>query len=397
MQKKQQNNKAKEQRLKLAGSFSKSAETLRRQVDEKRHPAIAMQNVTARRARIAEGMGRDADYLENIAQVMEGMAADLEKNQLPRILRGITTRAMIEYLLHDRYMTPGLHKSHVQDMLLKSKFSRDAAVRKARNSVKRLMAADSHEWHLELHNLRQIDAMLVLARATDSSTGDFNISRKLMLAGIKSEEHWQVAHDTVMLYVRGPSPEQEKQKKLKAMEFNLIGMKIPGFFPTPQRIAAQLVNLADIQPGMTVLEPSAGRGDIAEIIAELHPDAPLTVVERNYTLAEILEAKGFYTRPEDFMEEAGFYDRIVMNPPFEHGQDIEHVRHAFELLNPGGKVVSIMGESPFFRKDKKATEFREWLEDLGGDAMPLDAGSFTGAEAFRQTGVNTRIIILNKN
>lgn len=388
---------AEEKRLKLAGSFRKSAETLRRQVEEKRHPAIANQNLTARRAMIAEGMRRDAEHLEEIAQVMEGMAKDLEKNKLPRVLRGITTRTLIEYMLYDTHLAPGMHKSHVKEMLLKCKFSRDAAVRKARNSVKRLLAADSHEWHLELHNLRQIDAMLVLARATDRYIGGLNSSRKLMLAGIKTEEHWRVAHDTVMLYVRGPSPEQEKQMKLRAMEFDLIGRKIPGFFPTPKRMAAQLVALADIRAGMAVLEPSAGKGDIAEVIAEQHPDAALTVVERNQTLASILEAKGFATKWEDFLEQAGSYDRIVMNPPFEKGQDIDHIRHAFARLKHGGVVVSIVCEGPFYRQDKKATEFREWVERLGGSSIPMEVGSFTGAEAFVQTGVNTRILVLRKN
>jgi hypothetical protein len=51
-----------------------------------------------------------------------------------------------------------------------------------------------------------------------------------------------------------------------------------------------------------------------------------------------------------------------MNPPFEKGQDIEHVRHAYDQLKPGGRVVAIMSEGPFFRSDKKATEFRDWLE-----------------------------------
>ena len=42
------------------------------------------------------------------------------------------------------------------------------------------------------------------------------------------------------------------------------------------------------------------------------------------------------------------YDRIIMNPPFSNRQDAEHVRHAYELLRPNGRIVAIMGEGVFF-------------------------------------------------
>ena len=31
-----------------------------------------------------------------------------------------------------------------------------------------------------------------------------------------------------------------------------------------------------------------------------------------------------------------------MNPPFTHHQDIDHVRHAYDLLDAGGVLVAIM-------------------------------------------------------
>jgi hypothetical protein len=36
--------------------------------------------------------------------------------------------------------------------------------------------------------------------------------------------------------------------------------KANGYFPTPEPVADQLVALADLEPGMSVLEPSAGQG-----------------------------------------------------------------------------------------------------------------------------------------
>ena len=55
-----------------------------------------------------------------------------------------------------------------------------------------------------------------------------------------------------------------------------------------------------------------------------------------------------------FLQTTGKYDKIIMNPPFENGQDIDHIRHAYSLLNDGGRVVCIMSEGTFYRNDKKS-------------------------------------------
>ncbi|APU86911.1 hypothetical protein [Clostridium botulinum] len=89
------------------------------------------------------------------------------------------------------------------------------------------------------------------------------------------------------------------------------------------------------------------------------------------------------------------YDKIIMNPPFERNQDIEHVLHAFSLLKPGGKVVAIMSEHPFFASDKKSQKFREWLENQEESfSKKLPSGSFL--ESDRSTGVNARIVTVRK-
>ena len=55
-----------------------------------------------------------------------------------------------------------------------------------------------------------------------------------------------------------------------------------------------------------------------------------------------------------------------------------------------------MSEGPFFRQDRKASEFREWLDELGGESEQLPEDSFRGVEAFRETGVRTRIVWVDK-
>ncbi|HPT88716.1 MAG TPA: hypothetical protein PL004_12815, partial [Bacillota bacterium] len=48
----------------------------------------------------------------------------------------------------------------------------------------------------------------------------------------------------------------------------------------------------------------------------------------------------------------------------------------------------------FFRNDKKAKEFREWLESVGGSSEKLPEGSFKSSE--RPTGVATRLVVIEK-
>jgi len=97
----------------------------------------------------------------------------------------------------------------------------------------------------------------------------------------------------------------------------------------------------------------------------------------------------------DFLSHQDQYDRIIQNPPFEKAQDVDHVRHAFDCLKPGGLLVSIISNGPFFRNDKKSQQFREWLEVVDGEYEDLTNG-FTGAGSFRQTGVSAKIVIIGR-
>jgi hypothetical protein len=160
--------------------------------------------------------------------------------------------------------------------------------------------------------------------------------------------------------------EQKKRaeaKKIKDLEETVRFSTIPGFFATPEPAIDTMLNLADIQ--------------------------------RHNSLREILTAKGFNLIGDDFLEHKGQYDRIIQNPPFEKGQDIDHVRHAYNQLKPGGRLVSIISTGPFFRSDKKSISFREWFREVGGEEHELGQ-AFKGAKSFRQTGVSSKIIVIDK-
>jgi predicted RNA methylase len=163
-----------------------------------------------------------------------------------------------------------------------------------------------------------------------------------------------------------------------------------GYFPTPKEIVEQLIELAEIESGMEVLEPSAGEGAIADELNKL--DINLTLVEFANKNCDALKQKGYKPYEMDFltMNQTKKFDRIVMNPPFAKQQDIDHVMKAFSLLKPNGKLVSVMSASVKFRENNKTTEFRKTVEASNGKIINLPEGS------FKQSGtmVNTVIVVM---
>jgi len=114
------------------------------------------------------------------------------------------------------------------------------------------------------------------------------------------------------------------------------------FYPTPPEVAAAVVELAGIQDGHRVLEPSAGNGALADMVGA----GKITCVELAELRATILKAKGHTVICDDFLAWAGRtwdqYDRIVMNPPFSEGRWRAHLEAAAARLAPGGRIVAVL-------------------------------------------------------
>lgn len=191
--------------------------------------------------------------------------------------------------------------------------------------------------------------------------------------------------------VTGQTDEEKQADELREKIESLQFASIPGYFPTPPAVIEKMLDFADVKPTHSVLEPSAGSGAIVDAL----PDECMTVVyERNHALCEILRAKGFDARPLDFLESNGEFrfDRVLMNPPFENLQDVDHVRHAFDKLKSGGRLVSIMSPGPFFRDTRKATDFRQWFAAHGGESHDLEPGSFKESG----TGVASKLVVIDR-
>ena len=169
------------------------------------------------------------------------------------------------------------------------------------------------------------------------------------------------------------------------------------FFATPPELAARMVEMAELgetdgQGYGDILEPSAGQGAIVKAI---HDATEGTVTVCCYELMDINRSilekmPGVKLIGDDFMKAASIvqYDRIIANPPFTKNQDIDHIRLMFNLLKPGGVMVTLSSPSWTFGSQKKQIEFRQWLTDI--DAHIEDIPEDT----FKESGTSIRTVLI---
>jgi 2-polyprenyl-3-methyl-5-hydroxy-6-metoxy-1,4-benzoquinol methylase len=159
------------------------------------------------------------------------------------------------------------------------------------------------------------------------------------------------------------------------------------FHPTPAAVVARMIERARITSGLRILEPSAGAGAIAQPLTAA--GCAVYCVELAQGLAERLRAAGLAVQQADFLaltlhdfsmaEGVGGFDRVLMNPPFERGADVQHVRHALTFLRPGGLLVAICANGP-----RQSAE----LQPLADSWEVLPAGT------FRNSGTNVGTVLL---
>ena len=131
------------------------------------------------------------------------------------------------------------------------------------------------------------------------------------------------------------------------------------FYPTPSDLAGKLFEAVNFNMVKTVLEPSAGKGDLVEFATQrkrtyrygrsrkergYSRDEKLDCdcIEIDTNLQAILKSKGYRVVHDDFLSFATRkrYDLILMNPPFSEG-DL-HLLHAIEMAENGGQIACIL-------------------------------------------------------
>ena len=126
------------------------------------------------------------------------------------------------------------------------------------------------------------------------------------------------------------------------------------YYPTPQNIIEKMICGLDFTMIRSILEPSAGKGDIVEALKKKEENHnkyygrqnyqfDIDCIEINQNLQHILKGKSFRVVYNDFLtyETWKEYDLIILNPPFSNG--CKHLLKALEMQKRnGGAVVCLL-------------------------------------------------------
>lgn len=168
------------------------------------------------------------------------------------------------------------------------------------------------------------------------------------------------------------------------------------FYPTPQNIIDKMLCDLDFSMIKSILEPSAGKGDIVEAIKKKEEirsygynkyKFDIDCIEADQNLQHILKGKNIRVVYNDFLTYSTMkeYDLIVMNPPFSNG--CKHLLKALEMQKRnGGAIVCLLNAETLknlctndrLDLQRKLTEYNAKIEFIQ-DAF-LDAERKTAVE-----------------
>lgn len=176
--------------------------------------------------------------------------------------------------------------------------------------------------------------------------------------------------------------------------------QIDEFYPTPKDLAEKMLSCITRKTKVkSVLEPSAGKGDLLDALFEKsealfwHLKASdIDCIEKNELLRTVLKGKNYRVIGDDFEKFTTYkhYDLILMNPPFSCAD--KHLLKAINLAenNGGAKIICLLNaqtlrnNSSELRKllCKKLSEYNAQIEYI--------QNAFSSAE--RQTDVEIALV-----
>lgn len=164
----------------------------------------------------------------------------------------------------------------------------------------------------------------------------------------------------------------------------------PDLYPTPKEVIYKMLQHYNVE-GKIILEPSAGFGDIINVLIEEGAKEVL-FCEKSEILQKTLNGKFMCA---DFLEltsdKISHINAIIMNPPFSDG--VKHILHAYEIAPKGATIISLVNSSNIkndYTRDRK--ELKSIIESYG-TVTDLET-CFDTAE--RKTNVEVSMIVIKK-
>ena len=175
------------------------------------------------------------------------------------------------------------------------------------------------------------------------------------------------------------------------------------FYPTPKTIVEKMLDGIKKKKVRTILEPSAGKGDILDGLWDMKIEygnrffnafekdkMDIDCIEIDSNLQHILKGKGYRVVHDNFLTYHTYkkYDLILMNPPFSNGD--KHLAKALQMQKGGGGIVCLLNaetiKNPYSNLRK---ELVKMLADYDAEIEYVQDG-FVDSE--RTTNVEIAII-----
>lgn len=163
-------------------------------------------------------------------------------------------------------------------------------------------------------------------------------------------------------------------------------------FFTPESLAKRVVEIADVN-NRDVLEPSAGEGALVKECIKQGAKY-IKCEEINPKFADKLDGLAINTNTQmtivsgfDFLNSKPnkYFERVVMNPPYDNNTWVKHIEHAWKHLAKNGKLVAVCPNA------RQNNLFLKFIKDKNYCIYDVESG------AFKSEGTNVNVMILEVN
>jgi hypothetical protein len=172
------------------------------------------------------------------------------------------------------------------------------------------------------------------------------------------------------------------------------------FYPTPAHLISKMLGKVQYLHALTsILEPSAGMGDIAIAIEGRNSYSSKKVsvdcIEIDPNMQHILRGEKLRVIHDDFLTFNAYkkYELIIMNPPFDCGD--KHLLKAIDIQKRGGQIVCLLNAETLLNPcTNTRKELVQKLTELEADIEFLD-DCFTTNDTVRKTTVQVAMVYIN--
>nr|WP_255639673.1 DNA N-6-adenine-methyltransferase [Aquibacillus saliphilus] len=163
-----------------------------------------------------------------------------------------------------------------------------------------------------------------------------------------------------------------------------------------------MLSYIDFRTIKSVLEPSAGKGNIVQMIEKKfnynqsysrNKNYDIDTIEKDQNLQHILKGKNYRLVHDDFLTYDTYkkYDLIALNPPFSTGD--KHLLKAIDMQQNGGEIVCLLNADTLKNAySNSRIDLLQKLDKYNATINYIDNG-FMDAE--RKTNVQVALIYIN--